>query len=187
MAGLSAFIDACVLYKANVREVMFEGYIADLYRMWLSVDVVDELADVLDARSGVGRGQYLATVIRETFPETFIENYQWAISGLSLPDPDDLHVLAAAIVAGIQVLVTDNVKDFSKELVAPHGIDVQSSDEFLTHLLRLHPNTVLEIVQHMPHTLTKPPMTLQDVVKNFHRHVPAFGQAIGAMLGIGVP
>jgi predicted nucleic acid-binding protein len=47
--------------------------------------------------------------------DVLVENYEDLIDGLSLPDPDDRHVLAAAIRSDAQVIVTWNMKDFPAE------------------------------------------------------------------------
>lgn len=52
------------------------------------------------------------------------------IEGLKLPDPDDRHVLAAAIKAGAQVIVTRNLKDFPETDLQPWDIEAQSPDAF---------------------------------------------------------
>jgi predicted nucleic acid-binding protein len=47
--------------------------------------------------------------------DCLVGNYESLISSLSLPDPDDRHVLAAAIRARADVIVTFNLKDFPAE------------------------------------------------------------------------
>jgi hypothetical protein len=44
--------------------------------------------------------------------DCLVTGHEPLTEGLKLPDPDDRHVLAAAIKAGAQVIVTRNLKDF---------------------------------------------------------------------------
>jgi hypothetical protein len=48
----------------------------------------------------------------EAFPDASIAGFEYLISDLSLPDAEDRHVLAAAIVGGAKQIVTNNIKDF---------------------------------------------------------------------------
>ena len=57
------------------------------------------------------------------------------VARLSLPDPDDRHVLAAAIAGGAEVLMTLNRADFPTRALARHGILLREPDGFLTELI----------------------------------------------------
>ena len=49
----------------------------------------------------------------------------------------DRHVLAAAVKAPCEVIVTYNLKDFPGESIKPHGIEVKHPDEFLIDLYHI--------------------------------------------------
>jgi hypothetical protein len=53
---------------------------------------------------------------------------------LALPDPDDRHVLAAAITGGAAVLMTLNRADFPTRTLGRHGILLRAPDGFLFEL-----------------------------------------------------
>ena len=55
-------------------------------------------------------------------PDACVTGYEMLIEGLSLPDIDDRHVLAAAIRCNASVIVTFNQKDFPSATLAPLGI-----------------------------------------------------------------
>jgi hypothetical protein len=61
-----------------------------------------------------------------------------------IPDPDDRHVLAAAIVAHANTIVTQNIKHFPKECLKDYGVLCQTADEFLRHQYHLDPQLVLD-------------------------------------------
>ncbi len=46
------------------------------------------------------------------------------------PDPDDRHVVAAAIECGATTIVTGNVRDFPQAVLAPFGIRAVKLDDF---------------------------------------------------------
>ena len=80
----------------------------------------------------------------------------------SLPDPDDRHVLAAAITARCDVIVTSNLLDFPDAAVTPYGIEVQHPDDFLSSHLDLMPGLFCEAVRKIRARLVAPPVSVQD-------------------------
>jgi hypothetical protein len=81
---------------------------------------------------------------------------------LQLPDPDDRHVLAAAIKGRADLIVTANLKDFPRSELAPWGIEAQHPDEFLTHQFHLSQPQFLTAVKAVRLRLKKPPKTVED-------------------------
>jgi len=64
-------------------------------------------------------------------PDCLVTGYEPFIAGLALPDPNDRHVLAAAIVSRAGIIVTFNTKDFPQEILEPYGLESQHPDDFL--------------------------------------------------------
>ena len=58
------------------------------------------------------------------FPGSNVTGYESLVENLSLPDPDDRHILAAAIKGEAQVIVTANLKDFPASALASYSIQV---------------------------------------------------------------
>ncbi len=100
-------------------------------------------------------------------PGACVEGYDSLISALTLPDPKDRHVLAAAIRSGAQVVVTYNLADFPEEQIAPYGIEAQHPDTFLCHTLELRPANVLAMLDERVKALLRPPMTTDDLLETF--------------------
>ena len=84
--------------------------------------------------------------------------------GLELPDPDDRHVLAAAIVAGADLIVTFNLTDFPEENLRDYGIEAQHPDEFVGHLIDLAPSQVCTAVATVRARLQNPPKTVTEYI-----------------------
>lgn len=102
--------------------------------------------------------------------DALITDFEDLIPSLTLPDPDDRHVLAAAIRGRVDVIVTYNLKDFPAKAMVPYGIDVQHPDEFLTHLLNLAPGTVLAALQRLRQSLKNPPVAIEDYLARLEQH-----------------
>jgi hypothetical protein len=101
--------------------------------------------------------------------DAHVTRYEPLIEGLSLPDPEDRHVLAAAIVGQAEVIVTRNLRDFPDEALEPYGIEAQHPDEFVRHLLDLSPVPVVDAVRAQQAALTKPPVTTARLLAVFER------------------
>jgi hypothetical protein len=91
-------------------------------------------------------------------PDGLVEGYEDLVAGLALPDPDDRHVLAAAIRCGASVIVTFNQRDFPAEMLAPYGMESQHPDEFVDNLLDLDAAAVVSAAQRQRAQLRNPPM-----------------------------
>jgi hypothetical protein len=84
--------------------------------------------------------------MKAVLPDADVRGYQALVPGLTLPDPDDRHVLAAAITGGASLIVTWNIKDFPEANLKPHGIACISPDAFLVELHGLLPEALLDSV-----------------------------------------
>jgi hypothetical protein len=91
-----------------------------------------------------------------------LSGYESLIEGLQLPDPNDRHVLAAAIRGRADVIVTMNLKDFPADVLAPFGIEAQHPDEFVLHLLDLAPGSVCKAADAHRQRLRNPPKTIDE-------------------------
>ncbi len=84
------------------------------------------------------------------------------IEALSLPDPDDRQVLAAAIHGEAGLIVTFNLSDFPPEALAPYGVDVRHPDEVFTELLDAAADEFCEAARLQRHGLRNPPRTVEE-------------------------
>jgi hypothetical protein len=83
---------------------------------------------------------------------------------LKLPDPDDRHVLAAAIKAGAQTIVTSNLKDFPADALAAWNVEAKSPDDFILDQIDLDDRIVWACVQQIVDSRVNPPETVEDVL-----------------------
>jgi hypothetical protein len=99
--------------------------------------------------------------------DALVEGYERHLSAISLPDPDDAHVLAAAIHARASVIVTFNLKDFPSEETQKFGVEAQHPDEFVRDLLDLSAPSVLDAMRDMRASLKNPPLSPSELVDRF--------------------
>ena len=136
---ITAFLDANVLYPPTLRSVLLELAHADLYAARWSEEVHREwMRSLAEKRPTLPP----AAIVRiRTLMETYIGDvsvtgYEALITTLTLPDPDDRHVLAAAIHGKASVIVTSNLKDFPPAVLAPYQITAQHPDAFVLSILK---------------------------------------------------
>ena len=121
-----------------------------LFRARWSADIHEEwISALLRNRPDLTRAKLERTrmLMDEHATDALVTDYQHLIPGLQLPDPNDRHVLAAAIRARADVIVTINLRDFPAETLAAFGIEAQHPDEFVLHLLDLSPGVVVGAAQ----------------------------------------
>ncbi|SFI58361.1 RSP_2648 family PIN domain-containing protein [Jannaschia pohangensis] len=144
---MKAFLDACVLYPTVLREILVGCAAADLYRPLWSPRVLEEWARAtrkIPDGEVFARGEIAA--LRARFPKAEVRPGEATEARMYLPDPNDVHVLAAASDAGADILVTLNIRDFPRGDVAAEGISLSNPDAFLMDLWLAHSDAVAGVV-----------------------------------------
>jgi len=108
-----------------------------------------------------------------------VTGYESLVSSLTLPDPDDRHVLAAAIRCGADVIVTFNLKHFPNESLKQFGIESRHPDDFLTYQLNLAPNVVCAATKRHRESLKNPPKTVEEYLAAMERQ--GLAQAVSVL------
>jgi hypothetical protein len=172
VANFIALYDACVLYPAPLRDLLMHLAMTDLYRAKWTNEIHEEwIRNVLANRPDLTRKQLERTreLMNSNVRECLVEGYEKLIPALTLPDPDDRHVLAAAIRSSSSVIVTFNLKDFPAKTLKEFGIEAQHPDEFLMHLLDLAPNLVCVAARRQRLNLKRPPMNEDEYLECLKR------------------
>lgn len=177
-------LDACVLFPASLRDTLLRAAQADLYRMQLTEEILEEMRRNLIKKAMTEyRAQRLISVIRENFQDSFISQHRQLISSMPTNEKDR-HVLAAAVACRAQVIVTFNLKDFPADLLAPFEVEAQSPDVFLTHLHHLDSQAMPRIIVEQAHNLYNPPKSVDEVLKTLEQHVPIFVSLMRSIPGL---
>ncbi len=159
MSRLTVLYDACVLYPAPLRDLLVRLAKTDLFRARWTGAIHDEwLGNLLRTRPDLSATQLERTrqLMNAAVRDCLVTGYEARIANLTLPDPDDRHVLAA-IEAQAQVIVTFNLRDFPAHQLEPFGIAAQHPDDFLLRVIALNPLTVRETVEAHQQALKNPP------------------------------
>ncbi len=164
-------LDANVLYPFRVRDVLLRFAEAGLFRARWSEKITDEWTSrLLNAKPHLEESvrSQLATMER-AFPEAVVTGYEPLMASLALPDPDDIHVLAAAIKVGAQHIVTENLKDFPDAILSEFDMQAVSADNFVASTFELYPAEGVAALRTMRTAYNNPSMTKAEFIMDLMR------------------
>jgi hypothetical protein len=172
MDQLTVVYDACVLYPAPLRSFLMYLAMTGLYRARWTNDIHEEwMRNVQEDYPDITRqkAELIRDLMNAHVADCIVTGYEMLIPALPLPDPDDRHVLAAAIRCGADLIVTFNLKDFPLDALRPYGIEAQHPDDFLTHQLDLAPSVVCAAAKRQRQSLKKPPLSVNEYLASLER------------------
>lgn len=144
----ASVLDACVIAPMPVADTLLRLAEHDppFYGPLWSPHILAEVKNTL-LKFGCTETQASRRInsMEEAFPEAMITGYQKLIDAME-NDPKDRHVLAAAVRAGADCIVSDNVKDFRPETLKPYGLECLSAQDFLLHQYHLDPDSFIAIL-----------------------------------------
>jgi predicted nucleic acid-binding protein len=130
-----ALLDACTIFGMPIRDTLFTAAFQGVFQLYLSEDILDEVSRnrIKKQLSTPEREDHFQQQVRKAFPQSFVDAPLDLIDSMT-NDPKDRHVLAAAIVAGVDYLVTYNLKDFPVRSYRDYNLSVLHPDDFLLSL-----------------------------------------------------
>jgi hypothetical protein len=162
VANFAVVYDACLFYPAPLRDLMIRLAQTRRFRaLWTERIRQEWISALLRQRPELDPHRVARTsqLIDRAVPDCLVTGYESLIDDLELPDPNDRHVLAAAIRAGAQCIVTLNLKDFPPEALERFDIFARHPDDFVLDLADLEPGVVITAAKQQRAALRNPPMT----------------------------
>lgn len=172
MPGTIAIYDASVLYPGTLRDLLIRVAMSGLVRAKWTEQILDEVfAAIRKDRPDLDDGRLDRTrmLMGEAVRDWRVTGYEGLIGSVNLPDLDDRHVVAAAIRAGAQTIVTSNLRDFPTDELARYDIEVQSPDAFVKAQIGVSRDAVYVAVQQIANSWRNPPGTFDDVLDRLER------------------
>lgn len=148
---MKAVLDTCVIYPTVMRQMLLgvarEGVFTPLW----SARIIEEWqrAAVKLGPQGVAQAGAEAVMLAADWPDAEVIWPPSLESRLWLPDPADIHVLAAAIAGSADLILTVNAKDFPRNILAEEGVSRADPDTFLLGVFEAEP----DLVQHVGTTV----------------------------------
>ncbi len=187
-APLVVVCDANVLYSIVMTDLILSLGSAELvYPRWTnrihdewSRNLAADRPDLDPAKIERRRKQMDAAI-----DDCLIEGYEHRMPGLTLPDKDDVHVLAAAIHGGAQIILTYNQRHFPKKALAPFGLTAPHPDDFLTALLERRTVEVVSVIEEMRARKTKPALSWEEMLRKIaNQRLPKFSAKLRASMNV---
>lgn len=173
MARFSAVLDACVLVPIAQADTLLYMAEAGLYRPLWSERILEETIRALEAihpdMRETGAARRWAAVMNQAFDDACVQGWEQLVGAIDLPDPDDRHVVAAAVQGRADLIVTANLKDFPAEVLGRFNLQAQDPDEFFMNQLDLDPAQVMRSVQVQAVATRNPPLTVAAVLASLER------------------
>lgn len=180
-----AVLDACVLYPASLRDTLLRMAALELYDPLWSARILDEAIRNLieDQRMTPEGARRMTAAMTDIFeaaevPADKIARLEPAMTN----HRKDRHVLATAVAADAEAVITSNLLDFPASACEPAGVEALHPDEFLGVLYTKAPQAVLAEVRRQAADLHNPPMTLSDVLGALSLSVPRFAATLRGSL-----
>jgi predicted nucleic acid-binding protein len=167
-----ALLDANVLYPAPVRDLLLSLAEDNLFKPFWSKEIQQEWrTNLLKNRPDLDLRRIDRTILlmNQAFPDSSVEGYEDRIEDLFLQDPDDRHVLAAALMANVDYLITANLKDFQTPTLQIEKIKVIHPDSFVCQLFSQNPDAVFISFEKLVLRLKYPPQSNTDVLNTLEK------------------
>ena len=171
MPRFTVVLDANVLYPAPLRDLFMRLMLTDLFKARWTDKIHEEWIEALLRKGKHDRATLEKTrdLMDEHALDAKVTGYESLIEGLNLPDPDDRHVLAAAIRSNADAIVTFNLKDFPPEYLEEFQVDVIHPDDFIFHQIDLAPNVCCQAVREQRESLKNPPYSVDEFLPILQR------------------
>jgi predicted nucleic acid-binding protein len=134
-ARYTALLDACILFPIAMTDSLMSLATAGLFAAKWTTQIEQEWIAALEERRPDLKDKlgFRRDCMREAVPDWEVPEIAWAplVDSYKLPDPDDRHVLAAAVAGHADCIVTANLRDFPSDIVGAYGIEVVDPDRFI--------------------------------------------------------
>jgi len=168
----TAFVDACSLVGTLRRNLLLTLAEAEFYRVRWSAEVLDETRTAIEGicinqglQDAADRAQRSCEAMTRAFEDAEVDDYDAFRSvAAAIPDPKDIHVLAAALKVQASVIVTENLRDFPASVLDPLDIEVRCADTFIADTIALDEGRAVAAIRRMRERLRRPEMAASDLL-----------------------
>jgi hypothetical protein len=165
-ARYTALLDACILYPLAMTDALMSLATAGFFAAKWTGRIEEEWIRSLEKQRPelVGKLGVRRDSMRDAIPDWEVPETAWSAitGGIELPDPNDVHVLAAAIAGHADCIVTSNLKDFPTSILMEFGIEAVDPDTFIINQWDLDPVNAIAAFKRMRARRQKPQSSPED-------------------------
>lgn len=183
-----ALLDANVLVPLTLADTLLVAAEQGLYRpLWSGRILAETKRAILRVHPNLDPSRVDARLhaMNEAFDDALVGGWEPLVAGIVLgDDPDDRHVVAAAIRGGAEAVVTANLKHFPVEAMAALGLHAVSPDDFLLDLIDLDEPAMVRAIWSQASAKSRPPKTPAEILDSLAgAGVPRFAERIRPLVG----
>nr|WP_309503750.1 PIN domain-containing protein [uncultured Roseovarius sp.] len=183
---MKVLLDTCVIYPTVMRQMLLGVAGQGAFTPLWSARIIEEWqrAAVKLGPDGVAQAGAEAVLLHAAWPEAQVVAPPSLEARLWLPDPADIHVLAAAIAGSADVIVTLNAKDFPRNVLAEEGLSRSDPDAFLHGIWQAQPEMVAGVAAGVladANRLSGREWEMRALLKK--ARLPRLAKALGGMPG----
>ena len=144
---MKLLLDTCIIYPTVMRRMLLGVAERGVFTPLWSTRIIAEWLRASEklGPEGVAQAQAEAAVLNAQWPEAKICWPPSLEQRLWLPDHADIHVLAAAIAGSADMIVTLNMKDFPRNILAEEGLSRADPDGLLHGIWKAQPDLVADV------------------------------------------
>jgi len=167
------------LYPSILRDTLLQLAERGLFQPLWSKDILDELRrNLVDRVITAESFEHLVGQMAIAFEDSCVVDFGHLIADMKC-EKKDRHVLAAAVAAQADVIMTFNTKDFPPNATDELAIGILTPDDFLLELLEASEAVVLSVLRQQGNRNRRPPKTIDEILNSLMRGgVPLFARAV---------
>lgn len=165
-------LDACTLYPAALRDVLMRLSLHQLIlARWTDAIHEEWIGAVLHNRQDLDRERLQRTrELMDLHAEgSLVTGYEGKMQGLELPDPDDRHVLAAAIETEADIILTWNLRDFPETVLAAYNVRAETPDNLLSRLFETRREELILVLRQARMSLKQPAVSASEYLESLRQ------------------
>lgn len=161
---ITAVCDACVLYPFHQRNILIQASVDGLFDARWTDEIHDEwMRNLIGNVPAIPLERLQATrrLMELALPQALVGGFHRHIESVKLPDPNDRHVVAAAIEANASHILTWNLRDFPVTVLKVYGLVRATPDAFLADLYDEAPDLIVGSLANARRNLSKSGVSVQ--------------------------